>query len=116
FYYRTSTASFLSNEFPEVRASTIARIGRWYEAANGKSAVEQRWLALPEVGIYPALELLKNLAKERHQKPKVLAELNRMFKDRHWVFQPHVAELMADLGDRSKVAEVLDHHRKGKYS
>jgi hypothetical protein len=35
---------------------------------------------------------------------------------RHWIFQPMICEVMADLGDTSKVAEVLQSLGAGKYS
>ena len=42
-------------------------------------------------------------------------ELRRRYAERHWVYRPHYAELMAELGDTSKVAEVLALHWEGKY-
>ncbi len=39
-----------------------------------------------------------------------------MYEQRHWVYQPRIAELMAKLGNTSKVPEVLKLHKEGRYS
>jgi hypothetical protein len=86
-----------------------------WQRDKDKSALERRWSAVDDLGIQPALNLLAELAAEPSQKPNVLRKLNELYDKRHWVYQPRIAELMARLGDTSKVQEVLKHHRDGRY-
>lgn len=116
FYNRTSTGAYFSNEAPELRREIIRNLNVWYREARDKTPVEQKWIALKTAKIYPALKLLRSLATEHGQTDKVLKELQKKYENEHWIFRPCIVELMAELGDRSKVAEILDQHRQHKYS
>ncbi|MGA2068313.1 MAG: hypothetical protein ABSG86_25295 [Thermoguttaceae bacterium] len=115
FYNRSSTGSYVSNESDEKRTNVIASVRAWYKESAGKSKVEQKWNAVKYAGIHSAVVLLKSLAVDDGQRDKVLAELHRRYEKNHWVYRPRYAELLAELGDTSKVAEVLDDYRSGKY-
>ena len=71
---------------------------------------------MDDLGIYPALKLLGELAAEPGEKAQVLKKLHEMYGRRHWVYQPAIAEALAQLGDTSKVSEVVGHYRAGRYS
>jgi len=117
FYRSTGTGKYLSNEDPELRAHVVLSIKAFYAESQGKNDIEVQWVAIKQKpGIFPTLQLLKSLAKDPKEKSRVLNELHRLYETDHWVYQPHYALLLADLGDTSKVNQVLDQHKKGKYS
>jgi hypothetical protein len=67
------------------------------------------WIAVRlRPGIHPTLELLKKLAVEHKQRDAVLKELHSLYGSLHRVYRPLLAELMAELGDESKVGEVRE--------
>jgi hypothetical protein len=116
FYRGSSTAAYLSNESPEIRYRVIGLIRDWYKAAQGKPEPEQLWAAVRvKPGIYPTLELLKTLAVRHKQRNEVLKELHSLYKNLHRVYRPHLTELMAELGDQSKVPEVLETLRSNEF-
>jgi hypothetical protein len=116
-YERAHTATYLSAEEPEDRKRTIADVRSWAEQTGGKSADEIRWAGLRRAGTREALEGLRRLATDPKRRDEVLAELRKMFEGgRHWIHQPAVCELMAELGDTSKVEAVLQALDAGKYS
>jgi hypothetical protein len=111
-----TTSSYFSGEEAEERTKLAEQIRKSWQRDKDKSALQRRWAAVDDLGIYPALKLLEELADEPTEKPKVLAKLGEMYEERHWVFQPRIAETMARLGDTSKVSEVLKHLRGAEYS
>jgi hypothetical protein len=114
-YVPGSTSSYFSGEEAKERTKLAEQIRKSWQRDKDKSPLRRRWAAVDDLGIYPALKLLDELANDLTEKPNVLAKLGEMYDERHWVFQPQVAEAMARLGDTSKVAEVLKHHRDAKY-
>jgi hypothetical protein len=69
-------------------------------------------------GIHPTIQLLKALAKEHEQEKEVVKELHGMYQSFHRVYRPFIVELMAELGDESKVGEIqemLDKNEFQKY-
>jgi hypothetical protein len=108
FYRGSSTAAYLSNERPQVRYRLIALLRDWHQGCRGKTEAEKLWLAVKlKPGIYPTIGLLKQLAKDHKQDKEVLKELHSMYRTLHRVYRPFIVELMAELGDESKVGEVL---------
>lgn len=114
-YTGRTTSSYLSNEDADDRARLIGQIRKSWQRDKDKSVLDRRWSAVDDLGIYPALKLLGELAEEPSEKAKVVKKLGEMYDARHWVYQPRIVELMAKLGDTSKVQEVLKHHRDGRY-
>jgi hypothetical protein len=115
-YEARTTSSYFSSDDADDRAKLIDHVRKSWQRDKDKSALERRWSAVDDLGIYPALRVLAELSKDPTQKPKVLKKLGDMYDNRHWVYQPGIAELMAKLGDTSKVQEVLQQHRDGRYS
>jgi len=116
FYRESSTAAYLSNESPEVRYQTITRIRDWHRACQGKPEPEKLWIAVKmKPGIHPTIKLLKALAKEHGQEKEVVKELHVMYQSLHRVYRPFIVELMTELGDESKVGEILEMLDKNEF-
>jgi hypothetical protein len=116
-YERKRTADYLSAADPEDRAELIADVRRFADDAASKSPEEMRWIGIRHSGTYDALKAIRQIAVQEKKATEALAELRRMFEGgRHRMFQPMICEVMADLGDTSKVAEVLEALDAGKYS
>ncbi len=116
-YERKHTADYLSSQGAEDRTELIADVRRWADDATSKSPAEMRWIGIRRSGTYDALKGIRQIAGEEKRTADALAELRKMFEGgRPWIFQPMICEVMADLGDTSKVAEVLESLRSGKYS
>jgi len=116
FPMNTSTGSYYSREDAQDRERIAKAYRAWWKENGSKSEEERLLAAVDPSGIHGALRTLEALAEFPGWKEKVLAKLGEMYKTRHWVFAPRIAELMAKLGDESKVAEVLRLYRDGKYS
>jgi hypothetical protein len=115
-YQRGSTAAYLSNESPEVRYQLIARLREWHRACQGKSEPEKLWIAVKmKPGIHPTIILLRKLAKEQGQAKEVLLELHALYQNLHRLYRPFLAELLAELGDQSKVQDVLTMLAAGEF-
>jgi hypothetical protein len=106
FYQPTSEFPQLSQELPEIRRKYINFMRGWYKKAQGKPLREQKWLAV-QMGaeLHPTLDILRSLAQDGEEK-EVLAELHRMYENRHPVYKPEIVKLMVELGDRSKLADI----------
>lgn len=101
------TGDYLSKESPEVRYRMINQIRDWYKNSQGKSEADKLWLAIKmEPGIHSSIKLFRILAKEHGQKREVLKELDTRYQRLHRVYRPFLVELMAELGDRSKVKDI----------
>lgn len=117
FYRPSSTGSYFSNEYADVRAKIISNIRNWYEESRGKSHEDQKWLAVKYAEFHSSLALLRQLAIDHPtHNEDAITELHRMYEQCHWLFHPHIAELLAELGDTSKIAEILTFYRQQKYS
>jgi hypothetical protein len=116
FYHARASAAHLSSESPEVRYRVISRIREWHKAGEGKSEPERLWVAVKmKLGIHPTIKLLKALAQEHGQKAEVLKELHAMYQNLHRAYRPFIGELMAELGDVSKVNEVVEMLNKNEF-
>ena len=116
FYRYNLSDNYFSNEPAELRAEFIAWLRAYWKSAADKDPIERKWIAVrSDAGIYQSLRLLESLAAEVGQREEVLAELRHMCDWRHWAYQPKIALKMAELGDRSKVAEVLENADRGRY-
>jgi hypothetical protein len=116
FYGPNSTSAYFSIEPPEVQERVIQSIKSWYEKSRGKSEVEKKWLAVEaNPGIYQLMSLLGNLALEHGQKERVITLLHQMCKDRDSLQLPQISELLCELGDASKVEEVVKAYIAGDY-
>lgn len=116
-YERKRTADYLSSEGPEDRTELIADVRRWADDTRNRSPAELRWIGIRRSGTYDALKEIRRIAVEEKRTAEALAELRMMFEGgRHWIFQPKICEVMADLGDTSKVAAVLESLGAGTYS
>jgi HEAT repeat protein len=115
-FRRRTTSSYLSAEDEDDRAKFVEGLRKAWARDKDKTPLERQWSSVDELGIHSALEVLEKLAEQPSEKERVLKKLREMFDKRHWVYQPCVAELMAKLGDTSKVQEVLDHLRQERYA
>jgi hypothetical protein len=116
FYERNSTSAYFSIEPPAVQERVIQSIKTWYEKSQGKSEVEKMWLAVEaNPGIYQLIGLLRNLALEHGQKERVITTLHKMCKERDSYQLPEISELLCELGDSSKVEEVVSAYIAGDY-
>jgi hypothetical protein len=116
FYGPNSTSAYFSTEPPEVQERVIQSIKSWYEKSRGKSEIEKKWLAVEaKPGIYPLIALLRDLALEHGQKERVIDILHQMCKERDSLQLPQISELLCELGDRSKVEEVVKAYIAGDY-
>jgi hypothetical protein len=107
-YQRHTTSSYFSVEEPEVRAKVAVRLRDWFREAEGKGDVEKKWLAYGMVDLHPSgLGLLRSIGLDAGQKGKVLDELRRLYSAADPVYRPLIVEVLADLGDTSRVAETL---------
>ena len=66
-------------------------------------------------GIYQLMALLRDLASEHGQKQRVITTLHRMCKERDPLQLPQISELLCELGDSSKVEEVVSAYIAGDY-
>jgi hypothetical protein len=115
FYERTSTSAYFSNERPEMRERVIAAIKSWYPMAKGKPLDEQQWLAVPGVDVYTGLHLLRTLGVQEKWRGQVVAKLQSMYGECHWIHRPCIAEVLLELGDSSHCPEVWNNWWDGKY-
>ncbi len=116
FYRPNRSGGYLSNEPAELRAEIIAWLREYWKEVADKDPIQRKWIAVRRgAGIYQSLRLLESLATKAGQREEVLAELHRMYDKRHWAYRPKIALKMAELGDHSKVAEVLAEADKGRY-
>jgi hypothetical protein len=114
-YDRKHAATYLSAEEPSDRAALIADVRSWAEKTLGKPGEEAAWAGIRRAKTEDAVAQLRRLAAEG-KKERVLEELRRMYAERSWLFRPIVVELMAELGDRSKVDEVVRTLAEGRYT
>jgi hypothetical protein len=115
-YDRKYTADYLSTEDPEDRAATIADVRSWAEETAGKSVLAARWAGIRRASTREALVAIRRIAVEAHQQKEALEELRKMFEGgRHRIFRPSICEVMADLGDTSRVAQVIAALDEGEY-
>jgi len=116
FYRPNSTAAYFSTESSEVQERVIKSIKSWYEESRGKPEVEKKWLAVAaNPGIYQLMALLRDLALEHGQKERVLTTLHQMCKERDPLQLPQISELLCELGDSSKVGDVVSAYIAGDY-
>lgn len=114
-YDRTYTATYLSAQDPPDRAATVADVRSWAEKTLGTSGDEAVWAGIRRAKAEDAVAQLRRLATEGRQK-EVLEELGRMYEERSWLYRPIIVELMAELGDRSKVGEIVRTLAEGRYT
>lgn len=104
-------------ERSEDRTALIEDVRRWADETANSTPEELRWIGIRRSDTYEALTRIRQIAVEEKRTAEALVELRKMFEGgRHWIFQPMICDAMADLGDTSKVAEVLESLRAGKYS
>jgi hypothetical protein len=101
---------------PTRRAEIADALKRWHREGCRTDPASRMWLRVDLLGLYPALDTLHALAVDHGRKEDVLRKLHEWYAKRHWIYRPHYAALMAELGDRSKVEEVLRWHEEGLYS
>ncbi len=114
-YERKHTATYLSAEDPPDREALIADVRSWAEQTLGKTGDEATWAGVRRAKAEDAVAQLRRLANEGKKK-EVLDELRRMYAERSWLFRPIIVELMAELGDRSKVDEIVRTLADGAYT
>jgi hypothetical protein len=78
------------------------------EESKGKGPRERQLLAASFARLPDALAILHRLATTGGQKEHVLRELARLYDEpRRRAWRPEICEAMCELGDRSRLAEVL---------
>ena len=116
FYRRSSSSAYLSNEREDIRKRVIENVKTWHRKATGKNALERKWVAAElDLGIYPTLELLRQLAAEPGQKEHVIRRLHALANEKPPMQLPQVSFLLCRLGDRSLLPQVHDAFRQGDY-
>ncbi len=116
-YERKRTADYLSAQDPADRRALIADVRSWAHDTVGKTPSELRWIGLRRGSTLDALKAIRQIAFEEKKTKEALDELQLMFDGgRHWIYRPMICELMVELGDTSKVAEVVAAFDEGKYS
>lgn len=116
-YERKHTADYLSAQDPDDRAELIADVRDWAEQTSKANPAELRMIGVRRSRTFDALKQLRQIAVDPKQRPEALAELNRMYDGgRPEIFRPMICEVMADLGDTSKVADVIEGLESGKYA
>jgi hypothetical protein len=106
---------YFSSEEPEAKQQFIADVKRWYDGFKDRPLTEQKWIVCKNARMLPTMRILRSLAIDDGQKGKVLVELHRLYRERHWALQPVIANLMVELGDTSKVSEIRTNFNQGKY-
>ena len=114
-YDRPHTATYLSAQDPRSHAATVADVRSWAEKTLGKSGDEAVWAGIRRARTEDAVAQLRRMATSGRQ-DAVLEELRRMCEERSWLHRPIIVELMAQLGDRSRVGEIVKTLAEGKYS
>ena len=78
----------------------------------GKSALEKKWIAAElDLGIYPTLKVLEELAREPKQKEHVIRRLHQLAREKPPVQLPQISFLLCRLGDRRFLADVHDKYK-----
>lgn len=116
-YERRATAAYLSDAEPPERKALIADVRAWAADTAGKTPEELLWVGLRRSPPSEALEGLRRLSAEKSRSKGILEELRRLYDGGGSpLLRPSIVELMADLGDASRVPEVLRALDEGKFS
>jgi|GEM_PF-3372450 len=115
-YDRGAAAAYLSQLERPDRKEFIEEIRWWAQASAGKSRDALALLGLTRSTTREAVTALRSIAADPAKVPAVLEVLRTLYGERSFVMRPLLCELMADLGDTSKVREVLAALDAGEYS